>query len=195
MPGKPCVKCKIQPKRAGHPKWCEECWLAAQPAPARERAADWRLAAVPESLRRSRVPESAWPPGRRWCSGCQTFVRFSDCGKNASRCRACAGRTAHSGMLARTYSIHGRPFTEADYQALFTAQGGKCRTCGAVSKTKRLAVDHDHGTGEVRGLLCPGEWGCNLAVVGNIENRGGLATAEAIVAYLRSNYAHTVIDK
>jgi hypothetical protein len=43
-----------------------------------------------------------------------------------------------------------------DYDRLYTAQGGRCAIagCTATGKTKRLAVDHDHTTGEVRGLLC-----------------------------------------
>lgn len=46
--------------------------------------------------------------------------------------------------------------TLEDYQDLLDLQGG---TCGICTKTpeqegKNLAVDHDHVTGEVRGLLC-----------------------------------------
>lgn len=42
-----------------------------------------------------------------------------------------------------------------EYAALYAAQGGKCALClRATGARKRLAVDHDHATGEVRGLLC-----------------------------------------
>ena len=52
--------------------------------------------------------------------------------------------------------------TLEEYQALFEAQGGVCKLCGEEetarknhSEEKRmLAVDHDHNTGVVRGLLC-----------------------------------------
>jgi hypothetical protein len=47
--------------------------------------------------------------------------------------------------------------TTADYDSMFAAQGGKCRICGtdkASSRNKAFAVDHDHSTGVVRGLLC-----------------------------------------
>lgn len=58
--------------------------------------------------------------------------------------------------LRRLYGI-----TEAEYQALHDAQGGVCAICGQPETRRtrgphlrRLAVDHDHQTGKVRGLLC-----------------------------------------
>lgn len=43
-----------------------------------------------------------------------------------------------------------------EYQRLFEKQQGSCAICGLkeCSPTKRLAVDHDHVSGKVRGLLC-----------------------------------------
>lgn len=61
-----------------------------------------------------------------------------------------ARRRAHRLYVARTYGIQ----PEA-YDRLYEAQGGRCAICAtATGRTKRLAVDHDHVTGEVRGLLC-----------------------------------------
>jgi hypothetical protein len=44
------------------------------------------------------------------------------------------------------------------YQTTFEAQCGKCAICGrnnsGRSNSKRFCVDHNHITGEVRGLLC-----------------------------------------
>lgn len=46
---------------------------------------------------------------------------------------------------------------EREYRALYRAQGGCCYVCRkATGKTRILAVDHDHVTGEVRGLVCSG---------------------------------------
>lgn len=50
--------------------------------------------------------------------------------------------------------------SEADYEYLMQKQGGVCAICGKPEtarlrgKTKRLAIDHCHETGRIRGLLC-----------------------------------------
>lgn len=42
-----------------------------------------------------------------------------------------------------------------EYYALFDRQGGVCAIClETCSSGRRLAVDHDHETGHIRGLLC-----------------------------------------
>jgi len=51
--------------------------------------------------------------------------------------------------------------TQADYDALLAEQGGGCAICGKPPGKISLHVDHDHETGEVRGLLCVG---CNNAL-------------------------------
>lgn len=41
------------------------------------------------------------------------------------------------------------------YYELLTLQGGVCGICGdPPQETRKLALDHDHETGEIRGLLC-----------------------------------------
>lgn len=56
----------------------------------------------------------------------------------------------HENMVAKTYGL-----APGEYEQMYQAQGGVCAICQrATGKTKRLAVDHDHDTGLVRGLLC-----------------------------------------
>lgn len=52
-------------------------------------------------------------------------------------------------MTKRVYGLDGD-----QYEALLDLQGGGCAVCGSKPKSKRLAVDHDHKSGAVRGLLC-----------------------------------------
>jgi hypothetical protein len=68
---------------------------------------------------------------------------------------------------------------EAEREKLAIAQNKKCGVCGkAESEFKnRLAVDHNHKTGQVRGLLC---YRCNKFIVG----RHTLESALKLVRYL-----------
>jgi hypothetical protein len=53
--------------------------------------------------------------------------------------------------------------TLEDYNRMFEEQGGRCAICGThqCATGRALAVDHDHKTGKVRGLLCQA---CNTAI-------------------------------
>lgn len=56
----------------------------------------------------------------------------------------------HERMVAKTYGL-----VDGEYERMYQEQGGVCAICQrATGATKRLAVDHDHDTGLVRGLLC-----------------------------------------
>ncbi len=71
--------------------------------------------------------------------------------------------------------------TAEDYDRILAHQGGVCYVCGKPPKSsKRLAVDHDHRSGLVRGLLCNF---CNRAI-GVL--RDNLEKFARIVEYLRS---------
>ena len=58
--------------------------------------------------------------------------------------------------LMRTHGI-----TPDDYEGMLQAQGGVCAICGKEPNGRRLAVDHCHKTGRVRGLLC---FRCNFGL-------------------------------
>ena len=51
--------------------------------------------------------------------------------------------------------------TPEDYDTILAFQDGECAICGRPPGKTRLAVDHNHKTGLVRGLLC---WTCNVAL-------------------------------
>lgn len=54
--------------------------------------------------------------------------------------------------------------TTDEYDLILTEQGGKCAVCDrGATGGRRFAVDHDHSTGLVRGVICTH---CNLRVIG-----------------------------
>lgn len=61
--------------------------------------------------------------------------------------------------LKRRYGL-----PEGGFEAMLETQGGVCAICGKKPRTRSLAVDHDHRTGRIRGLLCSGLRGCNKAL-------------------------------
>ncbi len=86
--------------------------------------------------------------------------------------------------------FRGRPLTYEVYLvARERVQGGCCAVCsrnfGLFAKGAE-AADHDHKTGEFRGVLCAKKTGCNLAIIGRYE-RGQVRnlTAKAIRAAQR----------
>jgi hypothetical protein len=73
--------------------------------------------------------------------------------------------------------------TPEQYEARLAAQGGGCAICGTTEPGGRgrgtFYVDHNHATGQVRGLLCSP---CNLMLGHASDNPARLLRA---VAYLR----------
>lgn len=72
---------------------------------------------------------------------------------------------------------HRFDITLADYDAMLIAQDGVCAICGKTpwEEEKRLAVDHNHETGRVRGLLCNN---CNSGI-GYLQDNPGLCRLAA----------------
>ena len=67
-----------------------------------------------------------------------------------------------------------------EYESKFREQNGACAVCKKQNTDwKCLAVDHDHATGKVRGLLCRP---CNMAL-GFIHDE--IETAESMVSYIK----------
>jgi len=123
---------------------------------------------------------SAWT--KKPCARCskkkgknQTDQKYCyACGIKVQRERKAA---AHGRAIEARYGI-----TQAEYEALYLFQGGRCAICWrATGKSKRLSVDHDHKTGEVRGLLCSP---CNRGVLGHL--RDDVLALERAIRYLQA---------
>ena len=111
----------------------------------------------------------------RRCSSCtevkplEVFTKMG--GKRASNrsstcvpCRTAYNRRRRAENPTHYYEIERRSkfkrqygITVEDYDRMLEAQGGGCAVCDVKEpggRTKYFAVDHCHGTGRVRGLLC-----------------------------------------
>ncbi len=71
-------------------------------------------------------------------------------------CRVCQKNnkllTADNAKNKRLLNFYG--ITLEEYTRLLEAQNGHCAMCLAIPTERSLAVDHDHITGAIRGLLC-----------------------------------------
>jgi hypothetical protein len=137
------------------------------------------------------VADGTWPTQAleaftRSCSKCNQRLLLTEFYRTGAQCKRCriqavqarywanhdeqlAWHRAH--RLEKTYGL-----TEQQYQDLLEAQGGVCAICHKPPPGKyRLSVDHDHDTGEIRGLLCNP---CNSAL-GRFRDDPQLAIAAA----------------
>jgi hypothetical protein len=97
-----------------------------------------------------------------------------------------SGRRNHrlSNWKILKIKYRNNPISYDIYEELLEYQEHKCAICGADDSFNRMVVDHDHKTGELRGLLCEG---CNHTAVGVYERKGKYRTehhTEIIRKYL-----------
>lgn len=133
-----------------------------------------------------------WNPETRvgTCRSCgpirvypQVNGKYASCSTPAKE-RQRRYRATHQREWKPRVSKYG--MTVDDYEALVLAQGGVCAICNGRPGRKRLAVDHDHATGAVRGLLCEA---CNLALGGFRDDPTLLLRAAEYLAQTRNQEA------
>lgn len=103
---------------------------------------------------------------RNECKECQRkhskehWVKIADREKEKKKLYHINNRKiAHGWHLRNKYNI-----TLVEYQEMLNKQNGKCAICGSDKprgRYKHFAVDHNHTTGELRGLLCSP---CNIGI-------------------------------
>lgn len=88
--------------------------------------------------------------------------------------------------LKRKYGID-----TIEYDRMLKSQDGKCKICGTDRpgiKGRRFAVDHNHVTGEVRGLLC---LRCNL-LIGHAKD--DIQILQKAMEYLNGSKENPVLE-
>jgi hypothetical protein len=124
------------------------------------------------------VPLTLWADQElKVCTKCRIAQLPSDYYMNGkgsphSECKSCH-KKRHFGQQSRpgwkekrrewNRQGNGMKMPEVDWQALFLKQFQSCAICGSKNPGARWATDHNHETGEVRGILCNR---CNLAISG-----------------------------
>lgn len=104
--------------------------------------------------------------------------------KECTRLRKHRWHMTESGKLSSANSKLKKRFgiTLQEYEQMVAAVQGKCEICGATSSygKHRLAVDHDHKSGLLRGILCKS---CNTGLG---AFRDDVTLLYSAVAYLRA---------
>lgn len=120
-----------------------------------------------------RTPENTYTDKHGWrsCKVCRREQRME--WYHASPENRRKNRLAGRRQELKKYGL-----TPQDYAAMLCAQDGVCAICQRPD-ARSLAVDHDHATGRVRGLLC---FRCNRVLVGGFGNPALLRRAADYLA-------------
>lgn len=124
----------------------------------------------------------------RACKDCGSSTRALP--NPGPRCATCwraekrrRGTRTHETRVSALYGLPG-----GAYDALYAAQGGRCAICRrATGRARRLAVDHDHESGRVRGLLCKT---CNYTLLGRYDT----AALVRAIEYLTNPPAYAILE-
>jgi Recombination endonuclease VII len=119
------------------------------------------------------------------CHQFQSFAAFPTVKEGYLRygpsCIDCVQRRKPAARHRRIKTYYG--LTKDDYEAMYATQHAQCAICLRTLNEKGrhpLHVDHDHGTGKIRGLLCAA---CNHGLGRFEDNPQRLLSA---IAYLQS---------
>jgi hypothetical protein len=149
------ARANYQPRENTRPeRTCEECGVTFQPVRDNQK---WC-----SGLCRRKGVDKAKPHrvAVRVCVKCGAEVERKPGKPVCDACKVDKRASAQARERRRTLRVYG--LTEADFDAMLAAQHGRCAICrGEDPGTRGWAVDHDHGTGAVRGLLCTP---CNTAL-------------------------------
>lgn len=120
-----------------------------------------------ENMRRGHKGQLPWNTGK---GGCRRGHDPSEYRQNPSGVFMCLACKRENGAKYREQNREkvnlknrvGRyRISVDDYHGLMAAQNERCAICGAKIDFKSCHIDHDHVTGEVRGMLCAS---CNTGI-------------------------------
>lgn len=187
-----CAKCGGPGPFPKYGKTCKPCWV--------QWRRDWIAKHKDEVLpcKKCGQPGKRWSDGKVRCNECMNIYkrkwsrtptgkaskkrwRQSPTGK-ANQKRQYIRRMARvdKRIESRKAILRRYKMTPDDYKRMLEAQNGRCMICG-IEQQHHLHVDHDHGTGLVRALLCRS---CNNGLGGFKDS---IEHLEAAIAYLKQH--------
>lgn len=92
-------------------------------------------------------------------------------------CKECSSNYDYKFRLKRVYGL-----TQEEYDFMLEKQEGRCAICRNKPGKRRLNVDHNHKTGQIRGLLCGR---CNHKLLGSGNENSDILRRAA--DYLENN--------
>lgn len=115
-----------------------------------------------QNRKRADEKRAVWAAQDLHCQECGKMIPLPESGRRRTVfCSTACKRRAKSAEWRLRAPHYMRQYlyglSQTEYEALLTAQGGKCAICGTSDwpgKDHRPHVDHCHETGRVRGLLC-----------------------------------------
>lgn len=167
---KPCAICGGEKSPVRGARYCDVC-RAATNAEVAKRASEQKSKRLMDEREQRRIAEgrpmrvskAKWPEGQKWCARCERFLPIDKFPRRAGNkpapyCPPCQKSYNHEVRIKKIFGI-----TAEQYAAMLVAQDGRCAICQNRPRKYRLAVDHDHKTGAIRGLLCVR---CNRDILG-----------------------------
>ena len=120
-----------------------------------------------EHLSAGHIGQIAWNKGKKLTKCVHALSEYVVLPSGAPCCLACkreqgARYRAKNRVEIRTKGRLSRyGLTPLKFQELWKAQSGCCAICSKPLDVNKYRIDHNHNTGEVRGLLCAS---CNTAI-------------------------------
>lgn len=109
------------------------------------------------------LPASAFHQMKASRDGLHSYCRGCNYAKSVAWQKANPKRNRQ--LRAKSALRRRNGLEQDEYDALLEKQGGGCAICGTTrpghTTNRRFDVDHHHGTGRIRGLLCQA---CNMGI-------------------------------
>lgn len=187
---KPILDFHTSPRRKyGRGSYCQLCYNERSKKSYRKRMLELHGREVREVIKP--------PDGFRRCPDCDTVKPLEAFPLNKGKAsgydryclpchnKRCAANKIKNHGSTRQYHLKRRyGMSQVDFERLLALQGGGCAICGAPGAEH---VDHDHRTGNVRGILC---FNCNGGLG---QFKDDVVTMRKAIDYLKETSCQRVL--